>query len=98
MFIQRLQKTDIARFLNERYTYDKFSIILEYKYTNEPFIYVIITMKDKKIDGRLYDFENPHFAGDWQKFLYKKFGNEYFFEYRKYLEKLTDKNLKRILT
>lgn len=97
MFIQRLQRNDIAQFLNERYTYDKFSMIMEYKYTNDPFIYVLVTMKDKKIDGRLYDFENLFFAGDWQKFLYNKFGTEYLFEYKKYLERKNELKIKNLI-
>lgn len=97
MFIQRLQKNDIANFLKRRYNVEKLSIFLEHKFTNIPYIYLIIKEKDRKIDGRLYDFESFNIAGNWQNFLYNKFGTEYYTEYQKYLEKDVIRKIKKML-
>lgn len=93
MFIQRLQPKDIVNFLGDRYKHEGVTTYLEYKYTNTPYLYVSIHLEDSVINARLYDFENPSLSGNWQAFLYSKFGIEYKKEYIKYLDALMDKRI-----
>lgn len=89
MFIQRLKVKDIAEFVSGL-DFDFISVNL-CNYTKEPYIRIffdkksILNKNTININPRLYDFKAIGINRNWQEFLYKKFGEEYKREYRKYL-------------
>lgn len=92
MFIEKLTKEQLCQFFNKKHLTHFMS---KDTYNEVPYLYVSISGESMSLNYRLYNFEGSTIPneGEWRKFLFEIFGNEYKEEYKKYLQKQMDTKL-----